>query len=158
MRKNQLEGTTKPSADLQSGLVYAEEHIGETAEMTREILLYSGSAVIVLWGIAHIAIPTKSIVEGFGPISQDNRRILLMEWIMEGLALCFIGLLVILLTFLRGAENPVAAIVYRASSVMLVVMAGVSLFTGARTSIIPMKLCPPIFITVAVLYWLATLL
>jgi len=37
-----------------------------------ETLLYIGSIVIILWGIAHI-IPTKAIVNGFGEISGDNR-------------------------------------------------------------------------------------
>lgn len=76
---------------------------------------------------------------------------------MEGLALSFIGVLVILITVLEGIENPASIIVYRASSVMLVIMAGVSLFTGARTAIVPMKLCPPIFSIVAVLYWLGSI-
>ena len=33
--------------------------------MINAVLLYVGSAVITLWGIAHIA-PTKSVVGGFG--------------------------------------------------------------------------------------------
>lgn len=121
------------------------------------VMLYVGSIVVVLWGIAHIVIPTKGIVRSFGPISIDNKRILTMEWIMEGLALVFIGSLVILVTLLAGVENTASELVYRASGVMLGIMAGVSLFTGARTSIIPMKLCPPIFISVAIAYWLASI-
>jgi len=121
------------------------------------IILYVGSIVIILWGIAHIVIPTKGIVQGFGPISIDNKRILTMEWIMEGLALIFIGALVILVTLLAGVENFASALVYRSSGTMLAVMAGVSLFTGARTSIIPMKLCPPIFVSVAIAYWLGSM-
>ncbi len=122
----------------------------------KEALLYGGSVVIVLWGIAHVAIPTKGIVDGFGPISVD-KRILTMEWIMEGLALSFIGLLVVFVTALEGIENTASTLVFRASAIMLVVMAGVSLFTGARTSIVPMKLCPPIFVTVAAFYWFGSI-
>lgn len=120
-------------------------------------MLYLGSIVIILWGIAHIVIPTNGIVQGFGPISIDNKRILTMEWIMEGLALIFIGALVVLVTLLAGVENSATEPVYRSSGVMLGVMAGVSLFTGARTSIIPMKLCPPIFVSVAIVYWLGSI-
>jgi hypothetical protein len=123
----------------------------------QEIVLYSGSAIIIVWGIAHIAIPTKGIINGFGPISIDNKRILAMEWVMEGLTLTFIGLLVILITALDGRENTVSLLVYRVSGVMLFAMAGVSLFTGARTPILPMKLCPPIFSIVGVLYWVCSL-
>ncbi|MEW5757713.1 MAG: hypothetical protein AB1810_15575 [Pseudomonadota bacterium] len=123
----------------------------------KEIMLYAGSAVIFLWGAAHILIPTKAIIKGFGPISDENRRILAMEWIMEGLTLCFIGVLVSLVTVLEGIANPASVIVYRASAAMLFVMAVVSFFTGARTAILPMRLCPPIFSTVAVMYLLATM-
>jgi len=121
-----------------------------------EFMLYGGSVVIILWGVAHITIPTKDIIKEFGPISDDNQRILAMEWIMEGLTLAFIGLLVILITAVEGTDNPVSMLVYRASGAILIAMAIVSLFTGSRTSIIPMKLCPPIFTTVAVLYWIAS--
>lgn len=40
--------------------------------MLNDILLYIGSIVIILWGIAHI-IPTKSVVNGFGAVSEDNK-------------------------------------------------------------------------------------
>ena len=121
------------------------------------IVLYAGSAVLILWGIAHIAIPTRGIVKSFGAISIDNKRILLMEWIMEGLLLIFIGTLVVAVTWFAGFEHSASAVVYRSASVMLAVMASLSAFTGARTSILPMKLCPPIFAAVALGYWLASL-
>ncbi|HIE31287.1 MAG TPA: hypothetical protein EYP67_02750 [Methanosarcinales archaeon] len=125
--------------------------------MTNDIMLYIGSVVITLWGIAHI-LPTKSIVTGFEPISEDNKRIITMEWIAEGLTLCFIGLLVLFITFLGGSQNPVSLIVYRISAVMLVVMAGLSLFTGARTSIVPIKICPIVKTTVATMFFLGSVL
>ena len=62
--------------------------------MIRSAMLYGGSALVIRWGVAHIAIPTKDIVRGFGPMSADNRRILIMEWLMEGVLLVFLGLLV----------------------------------------------------------------
>ena len=40
-----------------------------------EILLYIGSAIIILWGIAHL-IPTRAIVDGFGDISEENKKII----------------------------------------------------------------------------------
>jgi len=67
----------------------------------RYVLLVLGSLVITVWGIAHL-FPTKSIVKGVGSISLDNRRIITMEWIVEGLTLCFIGVLVLLVTSFAG--------------------------------------------------------
>jgi hypothetical protein len=125
--------------------------------MINAILLYVGAGLITLWGIAHI-IPTKSVVNGFGQISRDNRRIITMEWIAEGLTLCFIGLLVLLVTIFAGAQNSVSKIVYLTSAAMLVVMAVLTASTGARTSILPIKICPAVKIAVAVLFFLGTVL
>lgn len=121
-------------------------------------LLYTGAAIVIVWGIAHIAILTRSIVNGFGPISADNRRILLMEWLMEGVLLIFIGVLVVLVTSLTSDSEQSAIIVYQMCASVLVIMASISLFTGARTTILPMKLCPLIFLTAAGLFFLPTLL
>jgi hypothetical protein len=125
--------------------------------MINDILLYVGAAVITLWGIAHI-VPTKSVVNGFGKMSQDNRRIITMEWIAEGLTLCFIGLLVLFVTIWGEAQNQTSAIVYLTSAVMLVVMAVLTSLTGAKTSIVPIKICPFVKIAVAILFFLGTVL
>ena len=125
--------------------------------MINSVLLYIGSGVIFVWGIAHI-VPTKSIVQGFENLTEDNRRILIMEWIAEGLTLCFIGVLVFLITILVGPQDVASSIVYRASYFMLAVMAALSANTGARTAIVPMKICPWVKITVAVLFLLGTIL
>ena len=122
-----------------------------------DILLYIGSAVLIIWGIAHI-IPTKNVVSGFGQISEDNKRIITMEWVAEGLALCFIGLLVMFVTVLEDSQNDVSLIVYRASAGMLIVMAAWTALTGARTSIIPIKICPFVKTIVAILFILGSLL
>jgi len=119
------------------------------------VLLYAGSIAIIVWGIAHI-IPTRSVVSGFGKISQDNLRIITMEWIAEGLTLGFIGGLTLFLTISGGPEGAVTANVYRACAIMLVVMALLTLFTGARTSVIFFKVCPVVKTAVAVLFFLGT--
>ena len=122
-----------------------------------ETLLYIGSIVIILWGIAHI-IPTKAIVNGFGEISGDNRKVLTMELIAEGLILIFLGVLPLLVTLLVGIQDTTAGIVYLACAVMLLVMAVLTGVTGARTSTIWYKLCPAIKTVVAVLFILSRVL
>jgi len=113
------------------------------------ILLYLGSGLTVLWGVAHL-FPTKSVVQGFGEISIDNKRIITMEWITEGLALIFIGVLVATVTVI-DPSNVVSTAVYFVSVIMLLVMALLSLFTGFKVSFLPFKLCPFIFTASAVL-------
>ena len=120
------------------------------------VLLYTGSITITMWGIAHI-IRTRSVVSGFGPISQDNLRILTTEWIAEGLTFCFIGALALFFTLSGGPQSAVIANVYRICAIMLVVMAALSLFTGAITSIVFFKICPAVKTAVAVLFLLGTL-
>lgn len=115
------------------------------------LLLYTGSAIIILWGIGHI-IPTKSIVAGFGAVSRDNKLIITMEWIAEGLTLCFIGVLVLTVTIFSETQSLVSGIVYRVSAAMLLIMAVLTLVTGAKTSIVPIKICPFVKTLVAILF------
>jgi hypothetical protein len=125
--------------------------------ITRYVLVSIGSMVITLWGIAHL-LPTKSVVSGFGTISGDNRKIITMEWIAEGLTLCFIGLLVLLVTLYAGPQNLVSVLVYRITAWMLVAMAGLTFVTGAKTSITVIKVCPLVKSIVAILFFLGSAL
>jgi hypothetical protein len=120
------------------------------------ILLYLGSGLTVIWGVAHI-FPTKSVVQGFGEISIDNKHIITMEWITEGFALIFIGVLVATVTVINPA-NVVSTAVYLISMIMLVAMALLSLFTGFKVRFLPFKLCPFIFTTSAVLIMIGGLI
>jgi len=120
------------------------------------ILLYLGSGLTVIWGVAHI-FPTKSVVQGFGEISIDNKRIITMEWITEGLALIFIGVLVAAVTVI-DSSTAVSTTVYLISAIMLLVMALLSLFTGFKVRFLPFKLCPFIFTASAVLIMIGGLI
>jgi hypothetical protein len=74
-----------------------------------------------------------------------------MEWIAEGLALIFLGALVLVLNILHGIDNPVSRTVFRLSAIMFVVMAVLTAFTGARTKVIFFKICPVIKTVIAAL-------
>jgi hypothetical protein len=119
------------------------------------MLLYIGSAVIFLWGVGHLA-PTKNVVAGFGEISSDNTKIITMEWLIEGLTLCFLGVLVALFVSILGPVDAATNLVARAAGAMLLLLATVSAFTGARTAVLPMKLCPFIKSAVALAFLVAT--
>ena len=123
--------------------------------MANEALLYAGAGVIILWGIAHI-VPIRSVVKGFGAISEDNKQIITMEWIAEGLALSFIGVLVLYLTVTAGATDSVAVSVYRACGLMLLAMAVLTRLTGAGSPIMAVKICPVVKTVVAVLFFLGS--
>ncbi len=123
--------------------------------ITRYVLVSVGSMIITLWGIAHL-VPTKSVVSGFGAISGNNRKIITMEWIAEGLTLCFIGLLVLLVTLYAGPQNLVSVLVYKIAAWMLVAMAGLTFVTGAKTSITAIKVCPLVKSIVAILFFLGS--
>ena len=124
--------------------------------MLQLVFLYLGAGLTLLWGIAHL-FPTKSVVEGFGEISLDNRRIITMEWIVEGVALIFIGLLVGVVTFIDPVSS-VSQAVYGLSIIGLVALAIVSVFTGYKIDFIPFKLCPFIFTGSAALICIGTFL
>ncbi|MBW2468646.1 MAG: hypothetical protein JRE72_05330 [Deltaproteobacteria bacterium] len=124
--------------------------------MLDQVLLYAGSAFIAFWGIAHL-FPTRSVVAGFGDISVDNKRIITMEWIVEGVALIFIGSINAIVTAIDHTSS-ISLAIYFSSAVVLVALALVSFFTGFKISFLPYKLCPVIFLTSAVLLILGALL
>ena len=76
----------------------------------KKILFYISGILTIIWGIAHL-FPTAGIVRGFGDISSDNKLIITMEWIVEGLALIFLGVLVIVVTT-NVTESKLAKYVY----------------------------------------------
>lgn len=90
------------------------------------------------------------MVKGFGNITADNKNIITMEWITEGVALIFIGFIVAGVTFI-GTKNNVSEFIYISSAAVLIVLAVVSLFTGFKVNFLPYKLCPFIFILSVVL-------
>jgi hypothetical protein len=118
-------------------------------KMVNQILLYTGSILTMIWGISHL-FPTKSVVRGFGDITEDNKRIITMEWIIEGVSLIFIGLLAAIITYM-DYTNLMAKMIYWLIFIMLNVLSLISLFTGFKINFLPFKLCPVIFTTSSLL-------
>ena len=120
--------------------------------MPNQIILYIGAAITFLWGVAHL-FPTASVVNGFGDITADNKNIITMEWIIEGVALIFIGFIAAGVTYI-GEVNVVSEFVYITSAGVLIVLAVISLFTGFRVDFLPFKICPFLFTLSAVLIFI----
>jgi len=107
------------------------------------VLLYIAAAVTGVWGIAHL-FATKGVVKGFGDLSADNRRIITMQWIVEGVALISTAAFVAAATAVEPAA-VVSSAVYGVAIATLVALALVSLFTGFKVAFLPFRLCPVIF-------------
>ena len=121
-----------------------------------QIFFFAGAFLVFFWGVAHL-FPTKGVVRGFGDISADNKLIIAMEWIVEGAALMFIGVLLALATVIDHTA-AVARGVYWLSFIMLNVLSLISLFTGFRVNLLPFKLCPVIFTSASILLLLGLLI
>jgi hypothetical protein len=74
-----------PSAGQLSGLLCVEVVVEEEV-MFSLTLIYLGAAILFVWGVAHI-LPTRNVVAGFGPLSEDNRINITMKWVAERLVL-----------------------------------------------------------------------
>lgn len=119
-------------------------------EVSAHVPLLAAAALTAFWGIMHL-VKTAPVVTGFEPLSDDNRHVLRMEWILEGVTLCFVAVLVSVFTLWLGPYALASRIVFGLSALLLLVMAAVSLFTGAKASPLPYKLCAPIFTFAAAL-------
>lgn len=108
-----------------------------------QAMLFAAAGLTALWGVAHL-FATRGVVAGFGEITGDNRRVITMEWIVEGVALISIGTLVAVVTVVDAASELSSA-VFAVAIGTLVVLAVVSLFTGFKVAFLPYRLCPFIF-------------
>ena len=120
--------------------------------MVNKILLFIGAALPFFWGVSHL-FPTRPVVNGFGEVSLDNKRIITMEWIIEGVALIFIGVVVATVTYI-DYTHLISRTIYWISFVMLNVLSLISLFTGYKINFVPFKLCPVIFTSSSILIML----
>jgi hypothetical protein len=102
---------------------------------------YLAGIVVALWGVAH-AVPTRQVLAGFAPVSADNRRIVLQEWLAEAFTMWGVAALVLIVTAVGGADMDVRAWVYRIAAGLLIALGTLTALTGARTSVIWFKICP----------------
>jgi hypothetical protein len=105
-------------------------------------LLIASALVLSGWAIAH-ALATRGVVAGFGEISPDNRRVVVMEWLNESILLLFISALLLAVALL-GVDTT-GSWVLVVCAITLNAMSVLSLFTGFRIDFLPYRLCPPIF-------------
>ncbi len=105
-----------------------------------EFPLYVASLIIGIWGVAHL-FATRGVVAGFGDLAADNRRIITMEWIVEGVALVSTAAFVSVATAIEP-EAAVSSAVYAVAIGTLIVLTVVSLFTGFNVPFLPFRLCP----------------
>jgi hypothetical protein len=110
-----------------------------------EALAYAAAGIILLWGVSHI-IPTREVVENFGDISTDNRHIITMEWVAEGLSFIFVAGLVAVVTLSSVALEPAEDLIYRVVPVFLLTIGAWTAMTGARTGVIWFKMCPVVMV------------
>jgi len=108
-----------------------------------EIALYLAAGLTGLWGVAHL-LATRGVVHGFGDVSADNRHIITMEWIVEGVALLSISAFIAVATAIQP-DSPVSSGVFGVAVGTLIALALVSLFTGFKVAFLPFRLCPFIF-------------
>jgi hypothetical protein len=116
----------------------------------RTTLTLIAAALTTGWGIAHL-FPTRSVVSGFGDIGTENRRVITMEWIFEGVTLIFAGALTAAVSLAGDDSSMTATVAFVVIAALLLVMAAISLLTAGRNRFIAYRLCAPIFSASAIL-------
>ena len=100
--------------------------------------------------------PTRQVIAGFGPVSADNRRVIVQEWLAEAFTMWGVAAMVIAATAAGGADD-VRAWVYRVAAALLVALGVLTAVTGARTSVVWFKVCPVVMAVAAVLLLVASI-
>ena len=122
-----------------------------------DALVYLAGVVLIAWGAAHV-VNTRPVVDSFGEMAIDNRRVLTMEWIAEGVTHVAIGLLVVLVAAVQGSDGSTTRLVYRVLAATLVAFAALTAATGSRTPVIWFKVCPFILSAAAALLLIRTVI
>ena len=120
--------------------------------MIHDILLSLGAILILSCGSIHIFL-TKSIINGFNNMSEENKKVTFMEWIVEGLTLYFISILVLFITLSGLSEEFVSKVLFGASFVLLLIMTILSLMTVINLRIDDLTLQPNIKKIIKVHFW-----
>jgi hypothetical protein len=107
-----------------------------------EAWIYTAATLLALWGAAHL-VNTPRVIPSLHPSTVDDRRVITMEWINEGLTLVFLAGIAITVTLL-GDSNVTRSVLW-GTVIMLNVMSAASLATGFRVKFIAYRLCPVIF-------------
>ena len=119
------------------------------------ILAFLAAIAVAMWGVAH-AIPTRQVLAGFEPITVDNRRVLLQEWLAEAFTMWGLAAAIIAAT-VAGAQTEPSRWLYRVAAALLVALAGLTTLTGARTPVVWFKICPVLLTGAAALLLIASL-
>ena len=82
------------------------------------------------------------VVAGFEPITADNRLVLVQEWLAEAFTMWGVAAAVVVTTAVAGADAEATVWLYRVEAGLLVALAALTAFTGARTPVIWFKICP----------------
>jgi hypothetical protein len=121
------------------------------------LLAYLAGAIVAVWGVAH-AVPTRQVLAAFTPITTDNRRIVVQEWLAEAFTMWGIAAMVIVVTAIGGTDAGARVWVYRVAAGLLIALGTLTGLTGARTPVIWFKICPVLMACSAVLLLAASLL
>ena len=117
-------------------------------------LAYIVAGLVAAWGIAH-AVPTRQVVAGFAPMTPNNRRVLVQEWLAEAFSMWGVAGVIAVVTIV-AADTPAAAWVYRMCALLLAALAVLTQLTGAKTSVVWFKICPVLLGTSAILLLVAS--
>lgn len=115
------------------------------------------AALVALWGLAH-AIPTSRVLAGFRPITRDNRLVVIQEWLAEAFTMWGLAALVVSAAIVGGPGSHASQWVYRLVAALLIALAILTGFTGARTPVIWFKICPVLLTSSAALLLAASLI
>ena len=81
-------------------------------DLMATILASFAAALVAHWELAH-AIPTSQVLAGFNPITQDNRRVVLQEWLAEAFTMWGLAGILVAVTIVGGAGSHASHWVYR---------------------------------------------
>lgn len=107
----------------------------------KSFLLYLASAVILILGIARLALSRK-IIGRFAALDVENKSIIIREWVASGFMLILLGEMIFFVTLNSKWMYSVDMIIYWISTIFLLALVLLSIFTSAKSNMTILKIEP----------------
>lgn len=104
-----------------------------------DIMLLISAGIIIVWGAVYVFLIWKEM-RLFEGISDFARRVLLLQWVNQGIVMVFMGIVIFLCVSIGGTENVLVHVICWAIALFLFIFAVTGLTTRMR--LVALRLSP----------------
>jgi len=122
-----------------------------------QTILYIGASIVTLLGIVHF-VSTKTATKEYSILPSDLQKEHLVQWLVVGLALVFIGVTSILALAMGEPDTITFSVTIISLTVFVTIIAMIGAIFYRKSKMIPHKIVTGVLIVTSILYILGAIL